>query len=742
MMGRKKFERRIMTGLVILLMVEITLLALHLTWGGFRPRHDNQLTALAGVVQSQEHELRRRSLNSLVWEKSTTHDPLYYYDSILTLSQSTASLKLFKNTDLHLSENTLVTIEPPSDDRHGEIRLLFHKGGFKARNPYVKTEVKGDNWSMEIKTDSEVDLRQASDENYELQVTKGEVDFKSMQGEQHLSKDEVLRIDPQSLLQMQVLPEDTLRWVEPPAKRIYTHHGDVSTTLKWQGIHPKQLVRQTLGAKEEVWPLGDEATEITLALPVGHHSFFLRNETQTSQPLEIEVWNAPLIHLVSPLPRNRVKTDEPISFVWTTRPEVATYHFRLKGAFTSIDKTQSENALSLSFSAEDNATWSIEGIDNDGFVIPPPYSYPIFIREAPLAAPMLKHPVIRKPAKAPDGASFWYHLPSLLIPEAQAEEKDEYQAVFSWDPVEHADRYVIEISETADFRNPIINEEVSKSEFTWRKVDLKTYYWRVAAQSKRGQMGFFSEPQRVNFRNLESENVVLTLIKKPKPKIEEAPPEAKPEQPPPPTAAPIVAAPPPEPPVDRYRLEWRPRYQSIEATASGDAKATIQGISAFDLGFHEDVHVSPSRILRADFEVANSHYQPSPPSNFPSQNDLQWLDIRATGVVHSEDKMWGYGVSARTTPLFARDTDTSITSKTGFMFGPTAENWQRWDKLEYYGDYTAFIGSGLGGAIQQNIRKTIWDNFAIGAGLEVDYLFNPGGSSTSLTGQVSLGFQF
>jgi len=50
--------------------------------------------------------LRRRGTDSLVWEKSAADDVLYYYDSILTLAQSTASLKLFKDSEIRLSENT------------------------------------------------------------------------------------------------------------------------------------------------------------------------------------------------------------------------------------------------------------------------------------------------------------------------------------------------------------------------------------------------------------------------------------------------------------------------------------------------------------------------------------------------------------------------------------------------------------------------------------------------------------
>lgn len=742
-MERQRFERRIIAGLLILLCVEISLLVLHLTWGGFRPRHVGLETALAGEVATNEHEVRRRSLNSLVWEKSSTHDPIYYYDSVLTLAQSTASLKLFKDTDLKLSENTLVTIEPPSDDRHGEIRLLFHKGGFKARNPYAVTKVEGENWSMEIGTGSEVDLRQAGTENYELQVTKGEVDFKSANGDQHIGKDQVLRIDPKTSQQLEILPDDALHWVEPPAKRIYTLKKEVELTLHWQGLRPTQLVRQTLGGEEGVLPLNGESFETTVTLPLGHHSLYLRSEGKSSQALEVEIWTAPLIHLVSPLPRDRIKTSEPVTFVWTWRPEVANFHFHLKGAKSEIAQKQTDNTFTTQFEAEDTANWSVEGEDKDGFIIPAPYSYPIYIREAPLAAPHLKSPVIRKPAKD-DGASYWWRLDQWLLPEAQAGELNDYQAVFQWEPVERADRYVIEISETPDFRTPIVTQNLDKNEFIWRKVELKTYYWRVAAESKRGQMGFFSEPEKVDLKDIHSKNVKVTKMKPVKEKIEpppvvEAPPPAPPPEPPP--VAPVANEAPP-PPVDHYRVELRPRYESINGSNSEDVRAKFQGIDMMDIGAHADLRIESDKTLRFDFEFAQEKYQPSPKEDFPAQKDLSWMDLRTSTVIHTDNKSWGYGGTLQTSTQFIRETYSSINSRTGILLGPTLENWQKWKHLQYYGDYSLLIGTEYGASIGQHLRRSIDCGFVGGVSLEAQYVIHSGGNTTSLTGQFTLGFEF
>jgi len=109
--------------------------------------------------------------------------------------------------------------------------------------------------------------------------------------------------------------------------------------------------------------------------------------------------------------------------------------------------------------------WNVQGRDANGYVIPPLYSYPLYIREAPLAAPRLKVPVLRRPARVQDrGAAHWFSL----LPQAQADEIL-YQAVFSWEPVEGADRYVIEISASPDFRHPLVNTTVNKNEFSWKR---------------------------------------------------------------------------------------------------------------------------------------------------------------------------------------------------------------------------------------------------------------------------------
>jgi hypothetical protein len=138
-MKRKTSDRKIVLWLIAALIAESLLLLWHLdivSLGGKRGRSGH---VAAGVIASSENELRRRGVDSLVWEKTEVKEDVFFYDSLLTLSQSTAKLKLEHGTEVDLSENTLVTVEPLSEDARGEIRLRFSKGSLQARNPYRRS---------------------------------------------------------------------------------------------------------------------------------------------------------------------------------------------------------------------------------------------------------------------------------------------------------------------------------------------------------------------------------------------------------------------------------------------------------------------------------------------------------------------------------------------------------------------------------------------------------------------------
>ena len=745
-MERKIFERRVIGSLIILLIAEIALLALHLGWGGFTPPAPKQETLLAGHVKRSENELRRRGANSLVWEKSASDDAVYFYDSILTLAQSTATLKLFRDTELKLSENTLVTIEPQDQNENGEIRLKFTRGNLKARNPYVKTKLSSESWVMDIQTGSDVELRQVGDGEFELDVKRGSVGFSSEKGLQSVGENEVLRVNQDAPSKIRV--DENLSWQDPPKSRIYTHSETVALPLRWKGEGGAAVVVQSVGGRESVIPVAGGRNDYLLELPLGRHQIFLRAEGLTSPGLSVEIWKAPSLHLLSPLPRDRMKLGADVNFVWMRAPEISGYQIHIHGQKQNLREESKQNTFTFRFDQEDDLEWSVEGRDSEGNVIPPNYSHPLFIRESPLEAPKLMRPQIRRPAEAkPDrGASLW----NWILPQAYAEDSDPtlYQAAFRWEPVAGADRYVIEISESADFRRPIVNKVVSKPEYVWKKMELKTYYWRVAAESKGGRMGIFSEPQETNLKDANS-GVEVTPLKE----VVARPAVPAEPEPPPRLEPPPVAETPPPPPMrepqpavenlPRNFFEWRPLVSALRQTNGDSVRTTLQGpaIVAFSMGTTRTI--SRERFARVQVNAAQFKYKPHPESQFPSQKNISWTDVDFLITKHNTSSHYSFGFYALKSALISRETESTVHVRDAYSLGVVFEGIYQFDHVEYVGDYMGVFGNESGFLTRQSLRfPGLIGGFYLGAGVEGRYLIHSGGNTQSFSGQFSLGLDF
>lgn len=726
-------DRTIIAGLIVLLIVELGLLVMHLSWGGFRPRTNDKEVIVAGVVEKNENELHRRSLNSLVWEKSNTKDSLYYHDSVLTLAQSTATLRLFKDTDVNLSENTLVTIEPPEQNRTGEIRLKFYRGGFRARNPLASTQVESESWSMQIKTGSDIDLRQVDDKNFELTVKQGHVDLNNGTTTTAVTDEQVLRIEGTNVQKMEMREE--LKWLQPPPKRIYTHDQNINVVLKWQGGEPKQIVRQTLSQPEQVVELEAGETKYALSLPLGYHRLFLRADGATSAAMDIEVWTAPVLHLLSPLPRNRIKTETDTAFMWTWPPGVANFNFQLQGGRLNENYLAEKNALTTKFSEEDDVEWSVWAHDKEGYEIPPLYTYPLYIREQPLAAPKLKGPEVRKPAND-KGASFWWKMWNIILPQARAEEDVEFQALFSWEPVIGADHYVIEISETSDFRKPLVTEKVLKPEYTWNKVQLKSYFWRVAAGAKKGRLGFFSDPQEADLSKPQIEGVKVKAVAK---KIEELPavPVVKPI-----VAPPVKSEEPPRKPFfARKLLDWKPSFSVIKGSAPQSVTVNLKGIHLTSFALQLEKNLGES-VLETTLDYARFSFQPEPKNKFPFQKNLSWSELQLAFMWRKTGGHIGFGAFVWQTTKFGRTDLEAINNTEVTMFGPSLQAMWKWNSIEYIGNYSgAFFGSSTGLSTEQKLRWQL-NKWSFGIAGRYSTTTYTGGKTSTVTGGASLGFDF
>ncbi len=771
-MSRKSDKHLIVfTAIFLLLEVIWLLMHSHVLPNPFQNKISKSQQAPAGFVVKSQHELRKRGLNSLIWEDSGADETLYYYDSVLTLSQSTATLHLNEQTEVHLSENTLVTIEPQNSSADSQIRLRFTRGDLQARNPYASTRIETDQWSLNLQQGSEVSLRQTGKENFEVEVLKGKMEFEKGTGTQtqSLNENQILKIENNADTETVALSQD-LKFEGLSKQRIYSFDEQAQVPVTWTGSAEKIQIA-SLNGKNEIRELKSGQALVNLALSPGKYTLRLLKAGKVSEAKELEIWKAPTLHLLSPFPRDRVRTHEQVSFIWTYLPEAQDYRFVITNLTTGeiTKKSVKEHFFQYGFMDEDDVEWKVIGLDRDGFEMPAAYSNQIFPRHAPLAAPKLKSPLMRVPASKKPAPSSSYKSPlfrwlaQVLISKAQANPPTiagDYEAVFAWESVDGADLYTLEVSSTADFQHPILTKRVKKTEYSWSQFPLGVYYWRVASGTTAGRLGAFSEPAKVHLDHLDSSADHDGVLIRRKP-VAEAKMEAQRSKVETKTESLLKEAPKALPDETRYEaqvqlvsqnqremkdlylLEWSPIWTQLNLTGENGLKNKLEGYTLSGLHCQMEQILNPEKSYLLDIFYAQYRWRVTDQKTYPFQDDQSVIDARVQILLADQKSGWMRGGIIQTLPLLRRLGLEKVEIKTALAIGPSVTYiWDRSRDWQGSNQLSVLAGSSLFALSNQNqIRyqflKTTANSFSLGFRLQEDFIFDQRnfsiGWSTGLT---------
>lgn len=723
---KNQSERKWIALIILLLTVEIIWLLIDLQWINlpvfFRKTSYSGATE-AGHVIKAKNELKRRGMNSLIWEATKENEALFYHDSVLTLSESTAKLYLKDQTELQLSENTLVTLEEPDDKSKSEIRLRFSKGDFRARNPTTKTSIQGDEWTVNLEKGSEVALRKDKD-SYEFEIVSGQATLQTAGKTENLNNSSIIKLGADQQIK-KIQKSQNLRWSDKKPLRVYVFNDSASVSLQWVGS-AKNLSINKVGEAEENQLINPEQKSVKVDLKLGSYRIRLANENGLSMARTVEVWKAPRIFLKKPLPRDRLKTGVSHEFVWTDVDGIKDYQIKLSGN-KSAEQTENstKNFKSLIFENEQDLVWKVEGRDDEGYLIPSFYENKIYIREEPLEAPKLKAPNILTPEESSYKGSFFYWW-KLLIAEAQAAKANQ-EIVFEWESVQGADYYIIEISSDPDFRYPEVIENVNKTRYVWKKYDnKKKYYWRVASANSRGRMGLFSEASELKpqFKTKSAESTSVPFVEKPAAR-----------------AAEIITAEPVRPVEiikpqfvpSGWGIAWAPSYKVIKHSGDENSKIQLSGVVPLSVLLeYKTPLIGEKYFYHARLFASSQLWKPNPVSEFPFQENLNIPEIQFDVMRGETASVSRIGLTFHQSFIPARKTDESITSKLQSVLG-----------IRYaYGNYG--ISGGTSGNIHEvnvdlNYKKYLSENvnatrYYYGVAVNILYQFNQygGGSQTGL----------
>jgi hypothetical protein len=507
---------------------------------------------VVGKIVEVQNSARRRPLSEIVWNEGQVTEEVNAYDALLTLKNSSMKVQLTNGAELNLSENTLVFLEPISEDSGDQrIRIRFVHGSLRSKVDLKLADFKSDSWVISPEKGSEFQLKTLQDGKVELEILKGKAVATHGTQTFNIDNGEVAELNQGTITDRRKISL-LISWpYEKNHHRLYSHHWPAPVPLRWQG-QAEHLIISRSGSIEKDLPLSPGQQEALLHLTEGTYEIRLENKQEVSSWLRYEIWQAPVIHLMRPLPRDRYQLGENLKYIWLKPPEVNLSLWQFSSSTNFKDGTANEKVplthLESHLKQAGHFNWRVLGYDKDGFEIPPPYSSPLYVVPQPLSAPVLLQPEVRRPAsrkkekrkaerkKSPHSMLLkkWRIISDFLIGEAHgySGDDDDFKIIqhplkpetenppieiesfrFAWQPVIGAQHYIIEISETPDFRKPLVEKKILKNEFVWTNIHLKLekFYWRVAAGTKI-QMGRFSPVAEIKVADLVSGSSVKGVV--------------------------------------------------------------------------------------------------------------------------------------------------------------------------------------------------------------------------------------
>lgn len=690
--GSKFSDKKWITIICIALVLEIIwLLAdLQLISLPFINRSKKNVSAVeAGHIIRSQEDVKKRGADSLIWEPAKQNDVLYYRDSLLTLSQSSAVLYLKDQTELQMAENTLVTFEEPEAQSNAEIRLRFSKGDIKARNPYNISKIETADWVVNLEKGAEISMRK-EEKGYEFEVLAGKATLNTETGKEELVESKIIKLGDDKKIET-IEKSMELKWNNPQTERIYTTDEKAKVAVEWRGQAEQMKISRPGESQEtQTKSLKSAAQVADLELAPGNYQIRLEDKTGMSSPKQIEVKKAPKIYLKKPLPRDRIAIDKPLEFVWEGENSLKSYELKLSNG---QNFEVNENFKSIKFDQEQDIIWRIEAKDADGFKVPAMYESKVYLRHDALAAPKLKKPKLieeneqekkREPRTIPDGAKLpkeksegiwnrdellkfaanriqWIQRKLWLFESsAEAQILRKKNVVFEWESVEGANLYIIEISSDPEFKSPEVVETLKKTTYVWKKYDpKKNFFWRVASGNSNGRMGLFSDPVPLEVvvekfsdtaepeKEKVSEPVISEAENKSADRDTKGDVQADAVVPGIPTATEAPALIIEETAYSdhaRWHLAYAPSFKSASIGGDQNTKVDLNGTVPIAIDFQMRTSEENERIYFTNFYFSSQKWKPKEATGTLQQPDLNLTESFFSLRTGTKDSTWQYGI--------------------------------------------------------------------------------------------------
>lgn len=783
-------EKKLLYSAIVLFLIELTIFSADLGFlpiSIFQSEEVKSNQPVIGHVERTRETVRKKSQNSIFWQSTNDKDTLNAFDSVLTLENSSAQLQLENDIQLNLNGNTLVVLEPIEKQGHKRFRIQFQKGNLRSRSKNQDFSMSANDWILEAGKGTDVSVTNLSDNDIQIEVSSGEAKIKNLQSPQKVTtigSGSRVALD-ESSIQKSTKISQSLTWSTEETKK-YDHVFPTLVTLNWKGDATNLRIVNPGKAPIDL-PLEEGQNTLRRMFFSGTYFVTVENETSSSPTMILKVLPTDKLRHLTPLPRDRNDAESSLTFAWLKHPDVEKYQlqFSYTDDFSVINESFETKETQISVTLENTGLlyWRVLGLDSKGFTVPPFYVYPLYNVNDPLAPPKLKRAPERLPAKEnKDGAdasdSLFNHIWKWILPVANATEEDptppkneiasntKKSVIFSWYEVPEADYYVIEISVSRDFLNPILVKKIKTTEFSWTEFDFNTYYYRVAAGKNNGRMGLFSEPEEADLTLLASETAskelrpglrlnIETIKKKEKKKQQQIAKKLEPEKEESEEKA-VVRSIPTEVPKPLLRNEmkvtgslfWAGGYIINSHSSEESVTANQTSFSAKRLGLGLTFPLHQSGHIALNSEYNQNSWEPDK-KKLPFQKSLKQTHYFHSITWASQGSTSPWGIFYETIGLAKRSGSESLTLNETAIYGLVTTTqytfFSSWNTRHIlglgYGDPYVVLHSD--NYVFYNLN--LWGENSGNTGLEFNIKYGQGGSSVNfINSQIMyrLGFQF
>ncbi|MEK6554364.1 MAG: hypothetical protein AABZ31_03910, partial [Bdellovibrionota bacterium] len=494
-----------------------------------------------GEVTRIQNDVRRRHQIAFTWMPLEQENNVFQGDSIFTGNSSGALIKTKSGEEISIAANSLVVIKTRQDSvsidiGFGSVEGKVQKGKtLRITSNNSLTELDGSGATVKI---------DAGDGNkLVLNVLEGEVNVRSGGGMKTLRRNDSTEINTPDYLNK---PEkNTIQILMPLANQRFQFMQERPTEFRWRTSRAFNRMKIKVATD-----IAMKNTLVDAAVTENNYTAF---SLPVDTPLYWQILSDAAISDVTPFYLVGNSPSQPVSplmgqnifYDAALRESVAGATVKLEWAGGSpalryevqlannpifegprIYKTKNTN-YTTEILSRGQYYWRVKSLD----FATAKWSEVASFKVGPEPTRFLALPVMQMTSNEFLLKTKVHGKTSEVIHKARNRKALQYIENFptlQWSRVSGAKQYILQISSGLDFKDILINKKIDENYYTWKTLNIGTYFWRVKAINEVYKEGAFSQPKVIEVQLAPPIGLTLNSI------VDEVPDQALLLAPPPP----------------------------------------------------------------------------------------------------------------------------------------------------------------------------------------------------------------